>query len=119
MPMGSFMSEVYELGLQVSPLKLTDAEIALFNAVLVLNPDRGDLHDKDRIEELQSTLLHVLYKHLKHYRSGKFQHLLSLSKPDSSNLDSLSLFQTSQTCSSSCSSSYQSFRRSIESIRRP
>lgn len=38
--MGSFMSEVYELGLQVSPLKLTDAEIALFNAVLVLNPGK-------------------------------------------------------------------------------
>lgn len=35
--------------------------------------DRGDLQDKDRIEELQETLLHVLYKHLKRYRSGKNQ----------------------------------------------
>jgi len=68
MPLGFFMNEVFELGIQVSPMKLTDAEIALFNAVLVMNPDRGDLQDKDHVEELQSTLLHVLYKHLKYYR---------------------------------------------------
>lgn len=71
MPLGFFMNEVFELGIQVSPLKLTDAEIALFNAVLVMNPDRGDLQDKDHVEELQSTLLHVLYKHLKYYRSDE------------------------------------------------
>lgn len=71
MPLGFFMSEVFELGIQVSPLKLSDAEIALFNALLVMNPDRGDLQDKDHIEELQSTLLHVLYKHLKYYRSDE------------------------------------------------
>ena len=33
--------------------------------------DRGDLQDKDQIEELQSTLFHVLYKHLKYCRLGK------------------------------------------------
>ncbi len=71
MPLGFFMNEVFELGIQVSPMKLTDAEIALFNAVLVMNPDRGDLQDKDNVEELQSTLLHVLYKHLKYYRSDE------------------------------------------------
>lgn len=64
------MSEVFELGVQASPLKLTDAEIAIYNSLLIMNPDRGDLQDKDRIEELQQTLLHVLYKHLKHYRNG-------------------------------------------------
>lgn len=71
MPLGFFMSEVFELGIQVSPLKLSDAEIALFNALLVMNPDRGDLQDKDHVEELQSTMLHVLYKHLKYYRSDE------------------------------------------------
>lgn len=71
MPLGFFMSEVFDLGIQVSPLRLSDAEIALFNAVLVMNPDRGDLQDKDHVEELQSTLLHVLYKHLKYYRSDE------------------------------------------------
>ena len=71
MPLGFFMSEVFDLGIQVSPLRLSDAEIALFNAVLVMNPDRGDLQDKDHVEELQSTLLHVLYRHLKHYRSDE------------------------------------------------
>lgn len=64
------MGEVFDLGVQASPLKLTDAEIAIYNSLLIMNPDRGDLQDKDRIEELQQTLLHVLYKHLKHYRNG-------------------------------------------------
>ena len=71
MPLGFFMSEVFDLGIQVSPLKLSDAEIALFNALLVMNPDRGDLQDKDHVEELQATLLHVLYRHLKYYRSDE------------------------------------------------
>jgi nuclear receptor subfamily 1 group D protein 2 len=70
MPMGFFMIDVFELAVQqVVQLKLMDAEIALFNAVLIMNPDRGDLQDKDHIEELQATLLHVLFKHLKYYRS--------------------------------------------------
>lgn len=38
MPLGFFMSEVFDLGIQASPLKLTDSEIALFNAVLIMNP---------------------------------------------------------------------------------
>ena len=29
------------------------------------------MQDKDHVEELQSTLLHVLYKHLKYYRSDE------------------------------------------------
>ena len=37
-PLGFFMSDVFELGLQVSQLKLTDAEIALYNAILIMNP---------------------------------------------------------------------------------
>jgi hypothetical protein len=40
MPLGFFMSEVFELGIQVSPLKLTDSEIALFNAILIMNPGK-------------------------------------------------------------------------------
>lgn len=38
LPLGLFMSEVFELGIQASPLKLTDAEIAIYNAVLIMNP---------------------------------------------------------------------------------
>ena len=41
MPLGFFMSEVFDLGIQVSPLKLTDSEIALFNAILIMNPGKG------------------------------------------------------------------------------
>lgn len=71
-PFGPFLSEVFELALQVSSMKLHDSEISIFNALLIMNPDRGDLQDKDHIEELQATLLHVLYKHLKYYRNGTF-----------------------------------------------
>jgi hypothetical protein len=35
---------------------------------MCLFSDRGDLQDKDHVEELQATLLHVFYKHLKYYR---------------------------------------------------
>jgi hypothetical protein len=66
MPLGFFMAEVFDLGIQVSPLRLSDAEIALFNALLVMNPDRGDLQDRDHVDELHATLLHVLYKHLRY-----------------------------------------------------
>ena len=37
-PVGSFLSDVFELGMQASQLRLTDAEIALFDAVLLVNP---------------------------------------------------------------------------------
>ena len=40
-PLGFFMSDVFELGLQVSQLKLTDAEIALYNAILIMNPGKA------------------------------------------------------------------------------
>ena len=42
-PLGFFMSEVFELGIQVSPLKLSDAEIALFNALLFMNPGKFNI----------------------------------------------------------------------------
>lgn len=70
MPLGFFFTDVFELALQVAQLKLSDNEYSLFNALLIMNPDRGDLQDKDHIEELQATLLHVLFKHLKYYRPG-------------------------------------------------
>lgn len=73
-PFGFFMSEIFDLSIQVSSLKLTDAEIALIDALLIMNPDRDDLKDKDFVEELQSTILHVLYKHLKYNRNGMFFH---------------------------------------------
>ena len=42
-PLGFFMSDVFELGLQVSQLKLTDAEIALYNAILIMNPGKANV----------------------------------------------------------------------------
>ena len=45
MPLGFFMSEVFELGIQVSPMKLTDSELALFNAILIMNPGKHYLNE--------------------------------------------------------------------------
>jgi hypothetical protein len=47
MPLGFFMSEVFELGIQVSPLKLTDSEIALFNSILIMNPGNFIINGKN------------------------------------------------------------------------
>nr|ASL70532.1 nuclear receptor [Brachionus calyciflorus] len=79
-PFGFFIMEIFDLGIEVSSLKLTDSEIALINALLIMNPDRGDLQDKDLVEELQATLLHVLYKHLKYFRNDGSELFLKLLK---------------------------------------
>ena len=39
-----------------------------FNYKFLIFTDRWDLQDKDKVEELQSVFLHVLYKHLRRYR---------------------------------------------------
>lgn len=80
MHLGYFLNEIFELGCQVSGLKLADAELALIDALLIMNPDRGDLQDKDLVEEMQATVLHVLYKHLKYYRNGGNELFLKLLK---------------------------------------
>ena len=80
MPFGYFLNEIFELGCQVSELKLGDAELALIDAFLIMNPDRGDLQDKDLVEELQATILHVLYKHLKYFKFGGNDLFLKLLK---------------------------------------
>lgn len=80
MRFGHFLNEIFELGCEVSALRLGDAELALIDALLIMNPDRGDLQDKDLIEEMQATVLHVLYKHLKCYRNGGNELFLKLLK---------------------------------------
>nr|ASL70611.1 nuclear receptor [Brachionus koreanus] len=80
MPFGYFLNEIFELGCQVSALRLGDAELALIDALLIMNPDRGDLQDKDLVEEMQATVLHVLYKHLKCHRNGGNELFLKLLK---------------------------------------
>nr|ASL70500.1 nuclear receptor [Brachionus rotundiformis] len=80
MPFGFFLNEIFELGCEASALRLTDAELALVDALLIMNPDRGDLQDKDLVEELQATVLHVLYKHLKYYTNGGNELFLKLLK---------------------------------------
>ncbi|RMZ96739.1 retinoic acid receptor gamma-like isoform X3, partial [Brachionus plicatilis] len=80
MHLGYFLNEIFELGCQVSALRLGDAELALMGALLIMNPDRGDLQDKDLVEQMQATVLHVLYKHLKNYRNGGNELFLKLLK---------------------------------------
>ena len=79
MPLGFFMIDVFELAVRASALKLTDAEIGLLNAVLIMNPNRADLHDRTFVDELHATLLHVLYKHVKYSRTGLLLFLHTLS----------------------------------------
>lgn len=68
------------MGLELSSYKLTDSEIALFNAVLIVNPNRTNLNDKEYVEDLQSTLLHTLYRHLIVNRPNGFELFIKMLK---------------------------------------
>ena len=64
MPLGSFMGDIYDLAVQMGQVKLSDAEVALLNAVQIVSTERGrtaqDLLDRNSVDELHATLLHVL-----------------------------------------------------------
>ena len=42
MPLGFFMIDAFEISLKANSLKLTDDEIALFNALLIVNPSKSE-----------------------------------------------------------------------------
>ncbi|CAF0936686.1 unnamed protein product [Didymodactylos carnosus] len=69
MPLGSFMVEIFDLGIKASECRWTDGDIALFNALLLLNPERTDLCEKEKIASIEAKLMHVLYRHVRRTHS--------------------------------------------------
>ncbi|KAK3587111.1 hypothetical protein CHS0354_023564 [Potamilus streckersoni] len=65
MPMGSFLIEFFTIAEQFNPLKLTDGEIGLFTACLLICPDRINLKNQKAIEKLHGLFLQALYMLIK------------------------------------------------------
>ncbi|CAM4741522.1 unnamed protein product [Rotaria magnacalcarata] len=63
--LGVFMLEIFDLGMKASHIQWTDSDIALFNAVLLMNPERLDLCNREQIGQIESKLMQVLYRHLR------------------------------------------------------
>ncbi|XP_059138741.1 nuclear receptor ROR-beta-like [Physella acuta] len=66
MPMGPFLDEFFEVAQQMNPLLLSDGEIGLFTAVLMICPDRKDLKNREAIQTIQQLYLQALYYLLQH-----------------------------------------------------
>ncbi|CAF4516181.1 unnamed protein product, partial [Rotaria magnacalcarata] len=63
--LGVIMLEIFDLGMKASHLRWTDSDIALFNALLLMNPERSDLCDKQIVSQIEAKLMQVLYRHLR------------------------------------------------------
>ncbi|CAF0743572.1 unnamed protein product [Adineta ricciae] len=63
--LGIIMLEIFDLGMKASHLRWTDSDIALFNALLLMNPERPDLCDKQLVGQIEAKLMQVLYRHLR------------------------------------------------------
>ncbi|CAF2747886.1 unnamed protein product [Rotaria sp. Silwood2] len=63
--LGVIMLEIFDLGMKASHLRWTDSDIALFNALLLMNPERPDLCDKQTVGQIEAKLMQVLYRHLR------------------------------------------------------
>ncbi|PIO28052.1 hypothetical protein AB205_0133510 [Aquarana catesbeiana] len=70
-PMFSFYKSVGEL-------KMTEEEYALLTAVVILTPDRQYLKDKESVEKLQESFLHILEKLCKQHHPNNPQHFARL-----------------------------------------
>ncbi|CAF4893937.1 unnamed protein product, partial [Rotaria sp. Silwood1] len=66
-----FMLEIFDLGMRASHLQWTDSDIALFNALLFMNPERPNLCNKEMIGQIESKLMQVLYRHLRHHHPNE------------------------------------------------
>ncbi|KAL5013634.1 hypothetical protein ScPMuIL_007904 [Solemya velum] len=61
MPMGHFFEEFFLVSERFNPLKLTDGEIGLFIAILMICPDRAELVNVKAIQKLQGLFQQALY----------------------------------------------------------
>ncbi|XP_018412139.1 PREDICTED: bile acid receptor isoform X2 [Nanorana parkeri] len=70
-PMFSFYKSLGEL-------KMTEEEYALLTAVVILTPDRQYIKDKESVEKLQESFLHILEKLCKQHHPNNPQHFARL-----------------------------------------
>ncbi|XP_063448093.1 uncharacterized protein LOC134727640 [Mytilus trossulus] len=61
MPMGTFLVEFFKVAKAFNPLQLTDGEIGIFTATLIICPDRKSIINSVAIMKLQLLLMQALY----------------------------------------------------------
>ncbi|NXY00243.1 NR1D2 protein, partial [Centropus bengalensis] len=60
MGMGDLLSSMFEFSEKLSALDLTDEELGLFTAVVLVSADRSGMEDTASVEQLQETLIRAL-----------------------------------------------------------
>ncbi|XP_067682976.1 nuclear receptor subfamily 1 group D member 1-like isoform X3 [Haliotis asinina] len=61
MPMGNFFQEFFKVAGEINPLNLTDSEIGLFTACLIMCPDRKGLKNVKALNKIQTLFQQSLY----------------------------------------------------------
>jgi uncharacterized membrane protein len=90
--LGLFMVEIFDLGMKANHFRWKNSDIALFNALLMMNPgfyknidwiffirhvflERPGLCDKENIEQMEAKLMQVLYRHFRRHYPSIVKHL--------------------------------------------
>uniref|UniRef100_A0A8C3CU78 NR LBD domain-containing protein n=5 Tax=Aves TaxID=8782 RepID=A0A8C3CU78_CAIMO len=58
--MGDLLSSMFEFSEKLSALDLSDEELGLFTAVVLVSADRSGMEDAASVEQLQETLIRAL-----------------------------------------------------------
>ncbi|CAL1531516.1 unnamed protein product [Lymnaea stagnalis] len=81
MPMGPLIDQMFEVAEQLNPMRLTDGEIGLFTAALIITPERSGLKNTTAVRTIHRLFLQALYCSLKQTHADAdhtFRSLLSL-----------------------------------------
>lgn len=81
MPMGQFLDEFFSVAKEFNPLKLSDGEIGLFTAILIISPTRKNLTNVRTVKKIQALFQQALFYLMKHNHADtdqKFSQLMSL-----------------------------------------
>ncbi|XP_060576196.1 ecdysone-induced protein 75B-like isoform X2 [Ruditapes philippinarum] len=81
MPMGPFVDEFFNVAEKMNPLRLTDEEIGIFSAALIMCPEREGLTNILAVEKLNTLFLQSLYYEMRNNHNdyeSKFARLMSI-----------------------------------------
>lgn len=68
MPMGEFFEQQFRFAIQFNQLQLTDGEVGLLTAALILNPARMGLSNKRAVQKLQGLFFQSLFCYMRMHR---------------------------------------------------
>lgn len=75
MPLGDFFEEQLKFALVFNQLHLTDGEVGLLTAIMIINPDRVGISNMRAIQKLQLLISQSLYMLLKQNHPGSYDEL--------------------------------------------